>query len=173
MPRKTRQKSSVALVRALRLKRSLRDAAHEVQWIVDELRYRLGAGADVVELTETELGVLHVAFDQLDDDLADVAKCVERHDDPRQSRLVETLDRAAQVRVDLEPMRLTQEQRDGIACLKCGRPWGAMLPAGWLLGRQVFEHENCADVRGLNGGSVCVSCGGNHEHATLCPERAS
>lgn len=38
---------------------------------------------------------------------------------------------------------LTDEQRDGCACLRCGRDVGELRPVGWLDDCQVFAHAAC------------------------------
>lgn len=141
-----RSKRPVAIARALELRRALRDGLEEVKWLLDELRHRtqLQPANEPPGLTETEGEVLKVVFDEIDDCTAAVLACVHRPADVRQLRLLDpSKDRASQVRVDLETESLTEAQRDGRACLRCGRSAGPMKPAGWLLGCQVFEHDNC------------------------------
>lgn len=86
-----------ALVHALELKRALREASREVEWAIAELRHRYGEqpSNEPLLLTETELGVLRVAFDEVDDCFAELAQRVERRGDPRQMRLVEVAARCA------------------------------------------------------------------------------
>lgn len=38
---------------------------------------------------------------------------------------------------------LTPAQRDGLACVQCGRTDGAMRPVGDVDGHQVFAHVPC------------------------------
>lgn len=79
-----KKKRPIALARLLELKRALREASAEVQWMINEVRFR-GEGA---LLTETEHAALVVAMDGVDDATGDVYACVKHDDDPRQLQLV-------------------------------------------------------------------------------------
>lgn len=62
-------------------------------------------------------------------------------------RNTDTQPAAAELDVTMTPAELaalTDEQRDGCACLRCGGAAGALRPAGWLDGCQVFAHLDCA-----------------------------
>lgn len=39
--------------------------------------------------------------------------------------------------------QLSEAQRDGRACVRCGSDAGAMRPSGWVRGVQVFAHPDC------------------------------
>ena len=41
------------------------------------------------------------------------------------------------------PCPLTPDQLDGLACVGCGLPHGAMRPVGTVDGCQVFAHDGC------------------------------
>lgn len=53
---------------------------------------------------------------------------------------------------------MNEAQRDGRACLRCGGEHGPMVPAGWLDGCQVFQHERCELARATDA-SAAVACG--------------